>query len=77
MLVLTRKPLQSIMIGDDIEVRVLGISGDKVRLGIRAPRQVPVYRDEIYLELTQQNPTRAKSLHAEIDEALRRLGDKP
>ena len=65
------------MIGDEIEVRVLGIFGDKVRLGIRAPRQVPVYRDEIYLELAQQNSARARSLHAEVDEALRRLGDKP
>ena len=65
------------MIGDDIEVRVLGIFGDRVRLGIRAPRRVPVYREEIYLELAQQNPARARSLRAEVDEALRRLRDEP
>jgi carbon storage regulator len=76
-LVLTRKPNQSIMIGDDIEVRVLGVLGEKVRLGIRAPRHVPVYRDEIYVEMAQQDPARAGSLRADIDEALKRLGDKP
>ena len=36
-----------------------------------------MYRKEIYLEIAQQNPARAKSLHAEVDEALKRLGDKP
>jgi carbon storage regulator len=65
------------MIGDDIEVKVLAVLGDKVKLGIRAPRHIPVYRDEIYLELAQQDRTRAGSLRADIDEALRRLGDKP
>ena len=77
MLVLTRKSNQSIMIGDDIEVKVLAVLGDKVKLGIRAPRHIPVYRDEIYLELAQQDRARAGSLRADIDEALRRLGDKP
>ena len=50
MLVLTRKSSQSIMIGDDIEVSVLAITGDKVRIGIEAPRAVPVLRREIYVE---------------------------
>ena len=50
MLVLTRKSNQSIMIGDDIEVSVLAITGDKVRIGIEAPRSVPVLRKEVYLE---------------------------
>ncbi len=48
MLVLTRKPGQSIMIGDDIEVQVLSVAGDKVRLGITAPRDVGIFRDEVY-----------------------------
>jgi carbon storage regulator len=47
-LVLTRKPNQSIMIGDDIEVSVLAIMGEKVRIGIAAPRSVPVFRTEVY-----------------------------
>ncbi len=48
MLVLTRKTEQSIMIGDDIEIHVLSIRGGKVRLGIDAPSDVPVFRNEIY-----------------------------
>jgi carbon storage regulator len=51
MLVLTRKSNQSIMIGDDIEVSVLSIMGEKVRIGIQAPRDVPVFRKEVYLEI--------------------------
>ena len=51
MLVLTRKSNQSIMIGDDIEVSVLAVMGEKVRIGIAAPRAVPVFRQEVYLEI--------------------------
>jgi carbon storage regulator len=50
-LVLTRKGNQSIMIGDDIEVSVLAIMGEKVRIGIEAPRSVPVFRKEVYVEI--------------------------
>jgi carbon storage regulator len=57
MLVLTRKSNQSIVIGDDIEVSVLGVAGDKVRLGIRAPRSVPVFRKEVYVEIQQEQST--------------------
>ena len=51
MLVLTRKGNQSIMIGDDIEVSVLAIMGEKVRLGIEAPRSVPVFRKEVWVDI--------------------------
>ena len=51
MLVLTRKTNQSIMIGDDVEVSVLAVSRDKIRLGITAPRDVPVFRKEVYLSI--------------------------
>ena len=51
MLVLTRKSNQSIMIGDEIEVSVLSVMGEKVRIGIQAPQKVPVFRKEIYLEI--------------------------
>lgn len=51
MLVLTRKTNQSIMIGDEIEVSVLSVSRDKIRLGITAPRDVPVFRKEVYLSI--------------------------
>jgi carbon storage regulator len=53
MLVLTRKASQSIMIGDEIEVSVLAIMGEKVRIGIEAPRSVPVFRKEVYLEIQE------------------------
>jgi carbon storage regulator len=54
MLVLTRKANQSIMIGEDIEISVLSVLGEKVRLGIEAPRDVPVFRKEVYLEIKAQ-----------------------
>ena len=54
MLVLTRKGNQSIMIGDEIEVSVLAIMGEKVRIGIQAPRDVPVFRKEVYLEIQEE-----------------------
>jgi carbon storage regulator len=59
LLVLTRKPRQSIMIGDRIEVTVLSAAGDKVRLGIQAPADVPVYRSEIYVEIREQQQAKA------------------
>jgi carbon storage regulator len=50
-LVLTRKPKQSIVIGDDVEVTVLSVDGGKVRIGIQAPSDVPVHRTEIYMAI--------------------------
>jgi carbon storage regulator len=50
-LVLTRKANQSIMIGDGIQVSVLAVMGEKVRIGIEAPRSVPVFRQEVWLEI--------------------------
>lgn len=67
MLVLTRKPNQSIMIGDEIEVSILSISGEKVRIGIEAPRDVPVFRKEVFLEIQTE---RAEGARGEVDEAL-------
>ena len=54
MLVLTRKSNQSIMIGDDVEVSVLSVKGEKVRLGIQAPSDIPVHRTEVYLEIQRE-----------------------
>jgi carbon storage regulator len=51
MLVLTRKKHQSIMIGENIEISVLDVIGDKVRIGIQAPREVSVFRKEVFLEI--------------------------
>jgi carbon storage regulator len=51
MLVLTRKPGESVMIGDDVVITVLETRGDVIRIGIRAPREVQVHREEVYKEL--------------------------
>ena len=69
MLVLTRKSNQSIMIGDEIEVSVLAVMGEKVRIGIDAPRSVPVFRKEVYLEIQQEQAEGDD----EVNEALDRL----
>lgn len=55
MLVLARKPNQSIMIGDDIEIRVVDIKGDQVKIGITAPKSISVHRKEIYEEIKAEN----------------------
>ena len=55
MLVLTRKLNQSIIIGDDVEVVVLEVRGEQVRLGIRAPKTVTVHRKEIYDQIQEEN----------------------
>ena len=73
MLVLTRKRNESIVIGDDIEVTVLSAAGEKVRMGIQAPRDIPVFRKEVYLEIQQQRLEAGSSAREEVEEALKRL----
>ena len=79
MLVLTRKPNQSIMIGDDIEVSVLSVVGEKVRIGIHAPHDIPVFRTEIYVEIQrdqdQSTEVASDEIRAEVDDALGKLGE--
>ena len=77
MLVLTRKSNQSIMIGDDVEVSVLAVTGEKVRIGIKAPQEIPVFRKEIYLEIHREDAVQEpeSEARAEVDDALRKLGD--
>lgn len=55
MLVLARELHETIVIGDDVEVTIVDIRGDKVRLGITAPRSIPVHRKEVYEELRRKN----------------------
>lgn len=60
MLVLTRQRDESIMIGDDVVLRIVDIRGDKVRVGIQAPPQVPVHREEVFQAIrTQQTESKA------------------
>ena len=55
MLVLSRQRDQTIMIGDDVEITVVDIRGDKVRLGINAPSEIPVHRKEVYEAIKREN----------------------
>lgn len=55
MLALTRKLNESIMIGNDIELSILEIKGDQVKIGISAPKSVPIYRKEIYIQIQEAN----------------------
>jgi len=59
MLVLSRRPKQSFIIGHDIVITVLEVNGDTVRLGIAAPAEVAIHREEVYRELQQANATAA------------------
>jgi carbon storage regulator len=61
------------MIGDDIEVSVLSIMGEKVRIGIQAPRNIPVFRKEVYLEIQQE---KAAGSRDEVEKALENLGSE-
>lgn len=65
MLVLTRKEEESIMIGDDIEVKVLGVKESQVKLGIAAPKAVAVHRREIYLAIRAENAEAAAAAQAD------------
>jgi len=71
MLALTRKVNESIIIGNNIEITVLEIRGDQVKIGINAPKSIPVYRKEIYLQILESNKEAAST---EINgEALKEL----
>jgi carbon storage regulator len=62
MLILTRRPGESLTIGDDVVVTVLGVSGNQIRLGITAPQEVRVLRAEIYKGMREENPAAANAL---------------
>lgn len=74
MLVLSRRTNESIMIGGNIEVTVLGVEGDNVKLGIRAPKEVDIYRQEIYLAIQAEN--RAAATHSISIEDMSKLFKK-
>jgi carbon storage regulator len=62
MLVLTRKTGEAIQIGEDIEISVVSIKGDQVKLGINAPKNVEIHRKEIYLTIQEENTEASKGI---------------
>ncbi len=72
MLALSRKINESIMIGSDIEITILEIKGDQVKLGINAPKSVPIYRKEIYLQIQESNKEAAEGT-VSTDELMKLL----
>lgn len=55
MLVLTRKPGETLMLGEDIQVKIVSVDGDQVKIGIEAPRSLKIYRREVYEAIQQEN----------------------
>lgn len=70
MLALTRKKGESLVVDNNIEITVLEIRGDQIKIGISAPKNVPVYRKEVYLQIQKENEA---SLKADGLEALKNL----
>ncbi len=70
MLILTRRVGESVMIGDDVKISVLGIKGNQIRLGVAAPREISVHREEIYLrvqdELAENQPESAAPVPLQV-----------
>jgi carbon storage regulator len=73
MLVLSRQRDETIMIGDDIEITVVDIRGDKVRLGITAPASVPVHRKEVYEAIKRENREASQVKVEDLDRAQKKL----
>ena len=74
MLVLTRKQNEAIQIGEDIEIKVLGIEGDQIKLGIDAPKSVDIHRKEIYLDIQEQN-NEAANISFDVIQMLKEQSD--
>lgn len=70
MLALTRKKGESLIIDNNIEFTILEIRGDQVKIGITAPKQVPIYRKEVYVQIENENKA---AVNAEDLEKLRKL----
>jgi carbon storage regulator (csrA) len=71
MLALSRKMNESIVIGNDVEITVLEIKGDQVKIGISAPKSIPIYRKEIYIQIQESNKEAAGN--PEAMEELRKM----
>jgi carbon storage regulator len=70
MLILTRRLGESIRIGDDITVLITGVDQNKVKIGITSPRHIPIYREELYIKIQQENKEAAAVNEGDLDEML-------
>jgi carbon storage regulator len=76
MLILSRRPGESLTIGDDVVVTVIGVSGNQIRLGITAPREVRVLREEIYKAMREENQAAAGNAldsNRKLEDAVKQL----
>ena len=73
MLVLSRKKGESVIIQDEIEITILGVDGDNVRLGISAPKNVDIFRKEIYLSIQEANRESANQSSIGVEELMKHL----
>ena len=70
MLALARKVNESIMIGNDIEIIVLEIKGDQIKLGVKAPKSVPIYRKKLYVQIQEENKQAGSAVDVEALKGL-------
>lgn len=70
MLILTRRIGESIRIGDDITILITSVDQNKVKVGITSPRHIPIYREELYLKIQQENKEAASVGQGDLDEML-------
>jgi carbon storage regulator len=75
-LILTRKVGETVTIGDEIKIQVVDIRGRQVRLGITAPSEWSVHREEIFLRIHQQNLESVSTLTTDLENAVRLFGDR-
>ncbi|GAE87782.1 carbon storage regulator CsrA [Acetivibrio straminisolvens] len=71
MLVLTRKKNESIVINDNIEITIVDVQGEQVRIGINAPKSVSIYRKEIFLEIQAENKKAAEIKKVDLKDLLK------
>jgi carbon storage regulator len=70
MLIITRRPGEKLMVGDDVVIEVIEVNGSSVRIGIAAPKSIPVYREEIYTAVKEENAAAASADAAQLPDDL-------
>jgi len=77
MLILTRKTGESILIGDDIQITITSIDQNKVKVGIKSPQHIPIYREELYRKIQEENRAAASIAKEELDNMLEKYSGIP